>query len=1047
MDRSWRIELFGDLRAFLSDRALTRFATQKAAGLLAFLAYHPGRRHPRDQLIALFWPDTDVAKARHSLSQALTFLRRDLGGSDISGNALLLTDRTTVRLNADVVATDVAEFREAIAAAGRATELSERRGLLTRAVELYRAPLLDGFCDDWVLQERGALAELYFDALRQLLGVLEGEGRFETAIGYARRGVGLDPLREETHRDLMRVLAASGQPEAALRQYREVERRLCEELETRPSAATRALASRIRRIAEETLPSRPALPRARQRAATRRRPNPAPQRSASDLIQSPSLPVPLTQFFGRQDEMSRLRVLLSDRNHANTRAHLVTLTGPGGSGKTRLAIEIAAGLRDTFTDGVCFVSLAPIRNPELVLPMIARTLGVRENAGRPLLQILKERLRDRRLLLLLDNFEHVVSAAPEIADLLASCPRLGVLVTSRMRLNLRGEHSIPVPPLEAPHSDCFEGKATNRLNARRLEALASSQYPAVALFLERAREVNPSFVLTDENAPAVAMICRRLDGLPLALELAAAHLRVLPLQALLERLTGRDTSARNGGRRSSGSTLQMLTGGARDLPARQQTLQDTIAWSYDLLAEQEKTLFHRLAVFAGSWSIETAEAICAESEPIFDALLALADRSLVMRQEGEGQTRYRMLETIREFALDRLAQSGEEATIRDRHARFFTSLAEEAEAAQCSSEWVDEWPDRLERDLDNIRGALAWLGERGDAEAELRLALALGRFWGEAGRCSEGRDCFLRALARPGAAPPTAARSWALYAAGTLSLTLGDYTPARRLFEEALIVSRAAGEKPALAVTFNNYGLLARDGGDYATARRLFEEALAVNRETGDRKSQAPNLCNLAHTLLGEGDYAQAKRLYEEADAIDREFGGWGDAFWGPGVVALKQGDDATARRILEEALERARAVRHQPTMAEVLRHLAQLACRQGEYAQAQAYLEEGLTLSQSLEHLRAIVYSLQAFAALAVAQSEPERAARLFGAADAILASMGTALSPTDRAEHDNHVSTTRAQLDEAAFAAAWEEGNALTTEEAIELAFAETEESSQTS
>jgi predicted ATPase/DNA-binding SARP family transcriptional activator len=993
----------------------------------------------RAWLAGLLWPDSLESKALASLRMCLKDLRRALGPE---ADRLYAPALHTLALDLTGAEIDVVAFDGAIVRGNRVS--------LERAVALYRGPLLAGCAEAWVLPEREARQQSYLGALETLAAHARECGDLRKAERYLRLAVATDPLQESVQRALMQVLAACGSHSAALLVYRDLRLLLHRELSAEPDPETAALFHQIRAEAH-------------WKAAGGNRWTIPPRLRSSAGLNVPdtphdNLPLPPSRLIGRETEVAALRELL-------TNARLVTLTGPGGSGKTRLAIQVAADLRDGFVDGVCFVSLAPIRDPSLVVSTVARSLAARGSAGQPSLEGLKEHLRDRQLLLLLDNFEQVVAAAPVVTELLESCPRLTVLATSRMRLNLRGEHRFPVRPLDAPRPEWLadEDAAGRRGN----KAVALAQYPAAALFLERTLEIDPDFTLTEENAPAVAEICHRLDGLPLALELAAAQIRLLPPQALLERLAGQAGNPQSGWQPSPGSRLRVLTGGAQDLPARQQTLRDTIAWSYDLLAEREKTLFRRLAVFAGGWSIEAAEAVCAESvggslltvdsrkaapsslstADICGLLAALADRSLVIREVTGGEARYRLLETIQEFALERLAASGEgalpgatgpspeEHTVRDRHARYFAALVDEARSRHPGAAWAG-WLDRLERELDNLRAVLAWLGERGNSEAELRLARALWEFWGGWCRTAEGRDHLLRALGRPGAAAPTAARAWALVAAGSLSLLLGNGAAARALLEEAVAVSREAAEKPALAMALNNYGLLMRDEGDSGAARRLFEEALAVNREIGDRQRQAANLSNLAGTLMHQGDDARAKPFYEEADAIDREFGVSGDAFWGPGVVALKLGDEATARRILEEGLRRARADRDHLTIADILRHLAQLACRQGNYAAARVALEESLSLTQKRRSPRSVSYLLGAFAALAVAQGRPERAARLLGAADAMRVSMGTPLSPADRAEHEGHVAAARAQIDEAAFAAAWAEGSALTPEEAADEA-----------
>jgi len=492
---------------------------------------------------------------------------------------------------------------------------------------------------------------------------------------------------------------------------------------------------------------------------------------------------------------------------------LLTLTGPGGCGKTRLAVQVAATASSDYADGVHFVSLAPITELGLVVSTIAQALGVREQGSRPLLDGLQDLLREKQLLLLLDNFEQIISAAPVVVELLVVAPALKVLVTSRASLHLSGEHEFAVPPLSLP--DLQDLPPLDRL----------THFEAVHLFIERAQAVQSDFALTKENAAAIAAMCHHLDGLPLAIELAAGRIKLFPPQALLPRLRNR---------------LKLLVGGARDLPSRQQTLRGTIAWSYDLLEEPEKRLFRRLAVFVGGCMLETAEAVCNADRglgvDVLDGVTSLVDKSLLKQEaQADGEPRLLMLETIREFGLERLAESGEAEAMRRQHAAFFLRLSEEAYPKMLSAE-QSTWYRRLEVEHDNLRAALRWTLESQEAQMGLRLAGALFAFWRSCNHSREGRSWLEQVLAQPGAKAPTAARAKALFGAGTMAFFQGDFPAARQLLEESVMVGRelgAAGMRNlAHALTTLGHAILLQ--GDPTTARELAGEGLRLFQEVGE---------------------------------------------------------------------------------------------------------------------------------------------------------------------------------------------------------------------
>lgn len=722
-----------------------------------------------------------------------------------------------------------------------------------------------------------------------------------------------------------------------------------------------------------------------------------------------NLPAQPTPLVGREREVAEVCALLG-----RPELRLLTLTGPGGTGKTRLGLQAAAELLEAFDDGVYFVPLAPVSDAGLVAESIAQAVGLRQSADQPLTESLKAALAPASMLLVLDNFEQVLAAAPLVAGLLAAAPRLKALVTSRSALHLSGEHEYQVQPLALPDS-------------RRLPPLDRlTQYESVRLFIERAQAARSDFAVTNENAPTVAEICHRLDGLPLAIELAAARIRLLPPQAMLARLDSR---------------LRLLTGGPRDLPARQRTLRGTIDWSYGLLDSGEQQLFARLAVFAGGCALDAAESVCdagGELETdVLDGLSSLVDKSLVRTREGpDGEPRFVMLETIQEYARERLRVGGEEGALRRRHAEHYLSLAERAEP-ELTGRNQAPWLDRLEAEHDNLRAALGWSLEQPDGERALRLAGALWRLWYSRGYLSEGRRWLEAALDRDGtggAPAPPPVRAKALYGAGMLAWDQGSYARAVELIEESLALRRRTGDSWGIAQSLNALGLVMTFRGEYEAATRLYEESLALKRELGDTWGTAMSLGNLGLTALFQGDLRRATELLEESLALKRQLGlihSVAESLNNLGLAALYGGDHEQARRWHEESLELKRDQGNSQGIAASVHNLGVLALDRGDILEAGSMLRDALKRFHDLGDSQGMVDALESLGCLAMAWRQPLRAATLWAAAESTRRLLGAPIPPVQRSFLGKWMSGVRG--DDARVREARVRGSSMSLEQAV--------------
>jgi predicted ATPase/DNA-binding SARP family transcriptional activator len=964
---SFRLESFVAGARAVDKAESISLPTRKIESLLAYLVLHP-ELHAREKLAALIWGDSTDEQARNSLRNALSVLRKQLEDD------LLLVDRETAQLSPRFpLWVDAVEFKKQ----ADALLASSTPSLDEVDLALYRGDLLADFYDDWILSEREQYRLLHLETLLRLTQTARAQSEYPRAIEYAQRILQNDVANERAHQHLMFAHLANGNRAAALKQYEECRRALETELAVAPMPETTALYQWIRQAAPEGKPLESKLT---------------------------NLPIPVSSFIGRKRETAEVKTLLA--NH-----RLVTITGAGGSGKTRLAVQVATDLVDKYRDGVWWVELAPLVDELLVPQVVAKALGVHEVANQPLSDTLAHWVATRQMLLVLDNCEHVVAACARLAEkLLLASGNLVILATSREGLGIAGEVTWLVPLLSLPETQDW----------LRL----FQDYEAIRLFVERAKAAKSEFELTEQNALAVAQICRRLDGIPLAIELAAARVKVLSPEDIAARLDDR---------------FNLLTTGSRSALPRQQTLRALIDWSYDLLSLEEKTLFRRLAVFHGGRTLQAVEEVCSgdgiEKVQVLDLLARLIDKSLLLTDERYGVMLYRMLDTIRHYAHDKLKEAGETDQTRDAHLDYFLRFAETAEVKLRGAEQL-LWLNRLEVEHNNLRAALEWARHNQDPirrEAAIRLPAALFRFWSLRGYWSEGtawlaqaqkssqvssaRASALIGLAEltelqdgPAASAPFYKEglalfralddSWGIAFASCYALIVeNDPGRAKALFDESLARARELGDQWLIANTYHRMGISAYRQGDFELTRASVEQALTYARETGDRWLISSALVNLGELARQQMDLSRAAAFYEEGLAIERELGD-------------KEGSAIT------------------------LHNLGYLAIHQRDYARAAQLFKESLTLHQGSGRKRGVVECLVGMGTVAAGLDQLERAALLLGVADAMLEDLKDALDPPDRAEYERTLASMRARMDRAPFESAWENGRELTEEQAIRLA-----------
>jgi predicted ATPase/DNA-binding SARP family transcriptional activator len=949
------LRVLGSVQVLRDGAPVHGFESRKALALLCYLALR-GQPVSRAHLADLLWGDKTEAHGRGNLSRVLNNLSHFLPGS-------LQTGRDDVRLERGSLQLDLSAFEE-LTTRGDAESLAA-------AAELYRDEFMAGLqlddCPDfeiWMVTERERCRQQVASVLECLVGYHTRRSEFQKGLLFASRLLALEPWREMAHRQLMLLLALTGQRTAALAQYESCRRLLAAELGVEPSKETTALYEQIR-TGEIVSPA------------------------MRTLTPSNTLPAPLTSFVGREAELAAI-----DARLANPVCRLLTLIGAGGIGKTRLALEAAARKLDTFRDGVFFVPLAPLNSPQFIVPAIADALKFTfAGPEDPQAQLLNF-LTPKQMLLVLDNFEHLLSrvegsdGARVVVDILTHAPNVIILATSREPLNLQAEWLLhikglpfpttPVTPLpSAPLGTSLRAEWTGE----RLET-----YGAVQLFVERAAQVDERFALNEETSVPIVPLCQLVEGMPLAIELAAAWVSTWSVDAIAQHIAG---------------SLDFLRTTQGDVDARHRSLRAVLDWSYTLLSDAQQMLLRWLSVFAGGWILIAAEMICAGRLPedqVLDLLTLLENKSLVVAERGEDEERYHLLQPVREYAHDKLVESGDAKQAQTQHLAFFLNLAEQAEP-QLTGPQSAVWLTRLEAEHDNLRAALAWsLADEANGEMSLRLAGTLWRFWYMRGYFTEGRDCLEAALNRNDHTP-SALQAKALTGAGYMAWCQGDYERAVGFHERALTLYQEVGDKWGIAFSLHNLGAAAVYQGDDKQAEALFEESLSLARGLGDKWLTAVALIALGELARLRKDYQRARARQGESLALARETGD-------RQIIALS------------------------------LNNLALVATAQGDLARAAKFHTESLGLYRDAGERRLVLEGLEGLAEVLSMQRHPEEAARLLGAAEALRENIHHPLPTVARAGFDRTVATVLAQLVEPLFAAARAEGRAMTMEQAVQYA-----------
>lgn len=1186
----WRFRLLGELRVESARapaiRTVSRFRTQKTAALLAYLAFHVQRTHPREVLIDLFWPDSPSDAARNSLSQALSSLRRQLEPPGVVTSSVLIATPVAVGLNPTTVTVDVREFEALLRQASRTAPGPARRLLHEQAVAMYQGELLSGHYDEWIPVEQRRLADLMLQACLDLVANDEAAGDGESALRYARRILELDPLSEPAFQVMMRIHAAAGRQTAALEQYQALQDALRREDAGVPSESTRQLARQIeidgtsgpapaRAIASDVPPPGTNIPtgtvtfllvaheqasvqgstdgilgriaglptrnggnpvdgvrgvftfarptdalrcavaiqeaaaaagaglpgialhtrevRPRQwmtidallrpvtligraaqpgqilcsaAAAALLEHDPDPRYALRDLgafrlegskdgasggalpeilvqIDYPkmpdvalpkalpafpgSLPPQVTRFFGREAEIERLVELLSRQGEEE---RLVTLTGSGGTGKTRLALEVARRSSRSFLGAVWHVALADVTRAERILDAIIDAMCLSRSGSADMMDLVAAALSRQPSLLILDNLEQILpDAAPIVERLLNVAPTVRVLATSRQRLDLEGEREFPVPPLDVP------------AGARWADTPARlGQCESVQLFVDRAQNTRPDFQVTAGNAAAVAELCVRLEGIPLAIELAAGRSQVISPAQMLEQL---------------GNRFDLLVAQRRRVAARHRTLRSAIDWSYQLLAPDLQHLLAGLSVFRGGWTVEAAAVVCLGQAPAgaggdrtgegssaaqaLSLLESLRECSLILADDDGSSIRFRMLESLREFARGQLPPQDLPALQR-RHAHFFLGLAEAAEPCLRGPD-QPAWSRRLELEHDNLRAALAWsessTHDPDDTEIGLRLAGALWRFWQMRGSFREGREALSALLDSPGAMGMTPGRATALHGSACLAYFQSDYPEAQRRQSQYLEITRVLGDRGGVAGALNGLGSIAYSLSRYDEALSLREQSLAIWRELGDEVGTAITLNNISLVHARAGNFPAAREAAEEALAINRRRGDRDSIAYNLGtlgLLAVEQQDWDTARPLLEECIVMFREVGNRLGVANNLGNLAAVTRRLGDDDATRRSVRDCLLLCEEMENPSIAASALATLARIHVRERKYLSGARLLSWSRRVLSDLGHKPTAREVEEDKRDEGLLRDGLGPSRFATLWSEARTMTLTQAID-------------
>jgi non-specific serine/threonine protein kinase len=931
------IRLLGKFEIKDGEKAVS-INSRPAQSLFAYLALNAGTAHRREKLAGLFWPDSLEETARDNLRHALWRVRKSFS-SDRSAE-YILTDDLSISFNASTEywldAAELENLDEGVSGNELISTLSQ-----------YQGELLPGFYDEWVVLEREHLASVFEHHMARLMSVLEAEKRWLDILDWGERWIKLGQRPEPAFRALMSAHAAKGDMSKVAATYERCVKSL-KEFGLEPSQQTRALYQRLK-AGKRTFETESTV--------------------TTDVNQKTSrktnLPMPLTSFIGREKEVDEILHLLN-------RNRLVTLLGSGGVGKTRLAIEVSNKSLNKFRDGVWWVDLVGLNDDSHVSKEVARVIKLTESPEMSVTDLLVSQLTSSQILLVLDNCEHLASACAQLADLLlSSCENLRILATSREALDIFGEMAWHVPSLTLPIANT---------NVQSLE-----KFESVRLFLERAKVMQPQFNLSEQNAKAVIQICRRLSGMPLAIELAAARVKMMSVDEIASRLDDR---------------FNLLTSGSRAALPRHQTLRATIDWSYDLLANPERVLFRRMAVFSGGITLEGVEVVCSDKDlkrgEILDLIGRMVDKSLVIVEHSPtAATRYRMLETIREYARQKLEESGETVDLQNRHLEYFVQLAEDAERNTFGADSV-KYHRRLDEELDDIRNAMDWSIQTHQAIMAFRLGAALFYFWYN--RSPIGGDWLRqlnRALMLPEGTERTAERAQALNAKG--------------YFYWADVTS----DDP----------------------RADLEEALSIAREMGNQAIAARSLCNLGLVETVQGNYVEARSLFEQSlDLFGKVEQFWSLTFLGD--IDFLQNQLNQAQSHYEQSANALREIRDRNFLAYVVRRLGQLAWHCSEFDKAALLCIESLTINQELGDERGVIASLSAFAGNATAEGKLAQAAQLFGAVETLLRSKNIRLVYMDWLERERNIALLRDQLSPVAMKKAWKKGTSMTTEQAVEFA-----------